>query len=127
MAASATVPASISWKRLIGQLAQGAQDFLRREWSRCEAHADGVVDGIGNGGRYAWDRRLSDGLGAKRAGTISMLDQHDVEGLRDVPHMRQTVLEGIGVLQLPVLIYQVLEERQAKAHDRATFDLPNRR
>src|SRR5450759_1929445 len=58
---------SVILERFAGLSAQRAQHRFRSQRQFSEPHADGVVDGIGDGGRHAEGCELADALGAERA------------------------------------------------------------
>src|SRR4051812_18935789 len=75
------------------RIAQLLQHLLRRDRIVAEANADGVVDGVGDGGPDGDDRILAHPLGAKRSARIRRgLQHHRLDG-RHVHRERHLVVD----------------------------------
>ena len=87
---------SLLCRRLLLQLAQFAQDLLRREVPLAQPDTAGVVDGGGDGGRGAVDTDLRDGLGAVRADLVVTRYQEGPKIARNVANLGRAI-----ALQIP--------------------------
>src|SRR5258705_9530715 len=98
-------------------------NFFRFDRQVFDAHAEGVVNRVGDRRRDGDQRALADAFRTERAVSIGHLDANRIDHRRHITERRQNVIDQVRIDQLSVVVGDLFEHRLADPGDRGAGKL----